>query len=124
VRVPISIRKRGGRKLVIAPDGVEVKAASVTRHIDNVMVKAIARAFRWRDMLEAGEYSTIREIANVEKINETYVGRLLRLSLLAPGLIEDILSGRSPAPLRLHDLLERFPLEWSEQRKNFILLHS
>ena len=59
VRVPISIRRRGGRKLVLAPDGAEVTAAPVTRHVDNAMVKAIARAFRWRDMLESGEYATI-----------------------------------------------------------------
>jgi hypothetical protein len=72
VRVSISIRRRGGRKLVLAPDGAEVTAAPVCRHIDNAMVKAIARAFRWRDMLESGEYATVREIAAAEKINETY----------------------------------------------------
>ena len=60
VRVPISIRRRGGRKLVLAPDGAKVTAAPVTRHVDNAMVKAIARAFRWREMLESGEYATIR----------------------------------------------------------------
>ena len=59
VRVPISIRRRGGRKLVLAPDGAEVTTAPVTRHVDNAMVKAIARAFRWREMLESGEYATI-----------------------------------------------------------------
>ena len=70
VRVPISIRRRGGRKLVLAPDGTNVTAAPVCRHIDNAMVKAIARAFRWRDMLENGTYATIAEIAAAEKINE------------------------------------------------------
>ena len=45
-------------------------------------------------MLESGEYATIREIADVEKINETYVGRVLRLTLLAPNLVEEILGGR------------------------------
>ena len=75
VRVPIAIRRRGGRKLVLAPDGAKVTAAPITRHVDNAMVKAIARAFRWRDLLESGEYATIREIANAEKINESYVGR-------------------------------------------------
>jgi hypothetical protein len=48
VRVPISIRRRGERKLLLAPDGVEVTAAPVARYVDNAMVKAIARAFRWR----------------------------------------------------------------------------
>ena len=63
------------------------------------MFKAIARAFRWREMLEDGDYATIREIANAEKINETYVGRVLRLTLLAPDIVEAILNGRQPAAL-------------------------
>ena len=69
------------------------------------MVKAIARAFRWRDMLEAGEYATIREIAAAEKINETYVGRMLRMTLLAPDIVEAILNGRQPTGLQLDGLM-------------------
>ena len=79
VHIPRRLKKRGGRKLVLAPDGTEATAASITRRVDNAMVKAIARAFRWRDMLESGEYATIREIARAEKINETYVGRVLQI---------------------------------------------
>jgi hypothetical protein len=116
VRVPISIRKRGGRKLVLAPDGAEMTAAPITRHVDNAMVKAIARAFRWRDMLESGEHATIREIAAAERINETYVGRVLRMTLLAPDIVEAILNGRQPSELQLEDLLRRFPVGWREQR--------
>jgi hypothetical protein len=115
VRVPISIRRRGGRKLVLAPDGAEVTAAPVTRHVDNVMVKALARAFRWRDMLESGEYATIREIAAAEKINESYAGRVLRLTLLAPELVEAIMQGRQPAWLGLNVLMKGLPALWSEQ---------
>jgi hypothetical protein len=118
--VPISIRRRGGRKLVLAPDGAEVTAMPVTRHVDNAMVKAIARAFRWRDMLESGEFATIREIAKAEKINEAYVGRVLRLTLLAPDFLEAILNGRQPAGLQLDRLLRRFPVQWSEQQTNFL----
>lgn len=120
VRVPIAIRRRGGRKLVLAPDGVEVSAAPVTRHVDNAMVKAIARAFRWRDMLESGEYATIREIANAEKINESYVGRVLRLTLLAPDPVEAILGGRQPVSLQLDGLMGRFPAEWREQQHTIL----
>jgi hypothetical protein len=118
VRVAISIRRRGGRKLVLAPDGAEVTAAPISRHVDNAMVKAIARAFRWRDMLESGEYATIREIANVEKINESYVGRVLRLTLLAPDIVEAILGGGQPAGLQLDGLMRRFPVAWREQRED------
>jgi hypothetical protein len=119
VRVPISIRRRGGRKLVLAPDGTSVTAAPVIRHIDNAMVKAIARAFRWRDMLESGAHATITEIAAAENINESYVGRVLRLSLLAPELVEDILAGRQSAEVQLEQLLRRFPIEWPLQRRAF-----
>ena len=115
VRVPMTIKRRGGRKLVLAPDGAEVTAAPVTRHVDNAMVKAIARAFRWRDMLETGKYATIREIAAAEKISESYVGRVLRMTLLAPEIVEVIVSGRQPAELQLEMLLKPFPVDWDMQ---------
>jgi hypothetical protein len=69
------------------------------------MVKAVARAFRWREMLENGTHATIAEIAAAEKINETYVGRVLRLTLLAPDIIEAILGGRQPAKMTLAVLM-------------------
>jgi hypothetical protein len=117
VRVPISIRRRGGRKLVLAPDGRNITAAPLVRRIDNAMVKAIARAFRWREMLENGTRATIAEIANAEKINESYVGRVLRLTLLAPDIVEAILGGRQPADVTLAVLMKPFAVEWTEQRR-------
>lgn len=119
VRVPISIRRRGGRKLVLAPDGAAITATPVTRHVDTAMVKAIARAFRWREMLESGAYATIREIANVEKINESYVGRVLRLTLLAPQFIETILNGQHSQDLQLDNLMKPFPVQWERQQELF-----
>ena len=124
VRVPISIRKRGGRKLVLAPNGTNVTTAPVCRHIDNAMVKAIARAFRWREMLEIGTHATIAEIAAAEKINESYVGRVLRLTLLAPDIVEAILNGRQPTGLQLDRLMRRFPVGWREQRVAMLEGHS
>ena len=120
IRVPISIRRRGGRKLVLSPDGKNVTTTTIWRHIDNAMIKAVARAFRWREMLEGGECATIREIAAVEKINETYVGRVLRLTLLAPNVVEEILAGRQPAALTLTVLMRRFPLLWLAQRSELL----
>lgn len=122
VRVPISIRRRGGRKLILAPSGANVPTAPVCRHVDNAMVKAVARAFRWRKMLEGGEYGTVREIATAEKINESYVGRVLRLTLLAPDVVEAILRGRQPAGLQLESLMRQFPVNWTEQRAAFGLI--
>jgi hypothetical protein len=116
VHVPISIRRRGGRKLVLAPDGANVTTMPVRRHVDNAMVKAVARASRWREMLENGTYASIAEIAAAKKINETYVGRVLRLTLLAPDIVEAILGGRQPAEMTLAGLMRRFPVVWREQR--------
>jgi hypothetical protein len=117
VRVPIKITRRGGRKLVLAPNGAEITSAPIARHVDNAMVKAVARAFRWRDMLESGEYATIREIAAAERINETYVGRVLRLTLLAPAVVEAIVNGRQPVGLQLDGLMRQFPVGWQAQSK-------
>lgn len=118
VRVPISIRKRGGRRLVLAPDGKNVTAAPVCRHIDDAMVKAVGRAFRWREMLEKGEYATIRELAAAEAINESYVGRILRLTLLAPEIVEAIVEGRHSPHITLPTLMQRFSPLWQAQAAN------
>ena len=116
MRVPISIRRRGGRKLVLAPDGTNVTAAPVCRQIDNAMVKAIARAFRWREMLENGTYATIAEIAAAEKINESYVGRVLRLTLLAPDIVEVVIDGKQSPAMTLATLMRQLPATWKDQR--------
>jgi hypothetical protein len=120
VRIPMSIRRRGGRKLVLSPDGTTGTWAAPCRRIDNAMVKAIARAFRWREMLENGTHATIAEIATAEKINESYVGRVLRLTLLAPDIVEAILGGRQHVELQLKNLLRRFPVGWVEQRSEML----
>ena len=120
VRVPISIRKRGGRKVVLAPDGTVGDTRNrFCQQVDNAMVKAIARAFRWRGMLEDGGYATIREIAVAESINVSYVSRVLRLTLLAPDLVEQILAGQEPKELTLPLLMKAFPTQWIEQLRKF-----
>ncbi|MFO0992609.1 MAG: hypothetical protein U1E67_11855 [Hyphomicrobiales bacterium] len=121
VRVPIAIKRRGGRKLVLAPDGADVTLEPVTRHIDNAMVKAIARAFRWNRMLESGEYATVQDLADAEKINPSYIARILRLTLLAPDIVEAILDGRQAAALQLEGILAPFPAAWERQREVFTL---
>ena len=121
VRVPISIRKRGGRKVVLAPDGAMHDPRKLfCQQVDNAMVKALARAFRWRNMLEKRTHSTIVEIATEEQINESYVSRLLRLTLLAPDIVEAIVEGRQPSEVTLAKLMERLPERWSEQRAKIL----
>ncbi len=115
VHIPLTVRRRGGRKVVIAPDGTEAPAVVAAR-IDSTLVKALARAFRWRRMMESGVVSTVGEIAVREKINKSYVSRILRLSLLAPEIVEAILDGRQSTELTLPVLIKAFPVGWGEQR--------
>ena len=115
VHVPMTFRKRGGRKQVIAPDGHPSWAPPRAR-IDSTMIKALARAFRWRRILETGEVATITEIAVRERINASYVSRVLRLTLLAPEIVEAILDGRQALGMTLPVLMKAFPVEWERQR--------
>jgi hypothetical protein len=119
VRIPLKIRRHGGRKLIIAPEGAAPWAPPRAR-IDNTLVKAIARAFRWRRLLEEGQYSSVVELADAEKINKSYISRVLRLSLLAPPIIEAILNGRQPPMLGLPMLLEPLPVEWEVQHRRLM----
>lgn len=114
VRVPISVQRRGGRKLVLTPHGEGLTGGSIPP-VDSALVKAIARAFRWREMLESGEFSSIRDIAKAEKINESYVARILRLTLLSPGIVEAIVGGQQRASIQLKDLLQDFSIVWRAQ---------
>ena len=123
VRVPLSFRKRGGRKLVIAPQGSDSESCAPPRmRVDNTMVKAIARAHRWKRMLEEGEFATIHDLAAVEKINPSYLSRILRLTLLAPDIVESVLNGRQCAGLQLDVMLTPFPMEWQRQKELFRLI--
>jgi hypothetical protein len=94
---------------VSAPDGSPGSAALLCRGPDNAMIKAVARAFRWREMLERRAYATITELAHAEGIDHSYVGRLLRLTLLAPDIVEAIVSGQQTETLTIAPL-ERFPI--------------
>lgn len=114
VRIPMTLRHQGGRKQVVTPAGATPWIPTPSR-VDSTIVKAVVRAHRWRDMLESGRFATVRDLASAEDINESYLGRILRLTLLSPTIIEAILEGRQPAALELDDLLKQFPIEWGEQ---------
>ncbi len=110
LHVPFRIVKRGGRKEMQLPDG-----ATQSRRTDSALVKALARAFRWKRMLESGEYATIAELAEREGIAPSYMTRVLRLTLLAPNIIEGILDGKQGPEVTLARVLESFPMEWHVQ---------
>ena len=114
VRIPLVFKKHGGRKIVIAPDGHAWEPPMPL--VDSRLVRALARAFRWRRLLNEGAHATFEELAKAEGVSQSYVSRVLRLTLLAPDIIEAILDGRQPEGMRLEDLLEAVPVEWAEQR--------
>ena len=121
VRIPLTIRRRPGRKTIISPNGDQwTSAGGISSRADPAMVKALARAFRWKRMLDQGRYGSITEVAASEKIDRGFVGTLLRLTLLAPDIIEAILDGRQPAGLGLPALLKPFPVEWDRQRAEIL----
>ena len=101
VVIPLRVKPRGGRKALVTPGVLAMPA-----QVDITLVKAVARAFRWRRMLESGRFATINELAAAEKINSSYVSRVLRLTLLAPDIVEAILDGRQPEGMTVPRLMK------------------
>jgi hypothetical protein len=114
LNVPFRVVKRGGRKEMQVPEGVEQP-----RRTDSTLVKALARAFRWKRMLESGEFVTIAELAEREGIAPSYMTRVMRLTLLAPNIVEAILDGRQGPEVTLARVLEHPPIEWASQKVLF-----
>ena len=118
IRIPLKVRRFGGRKMVIAPEdeAVQEKPRAVP---DDTLRKALARAHRWKRLLERGKVRSMNELAEQEKITPSYIARIYRLTLLAPDITEAILEGRQPRTLQLAEMIEDFPVEWDKQREKF-----
>ena len=112
LHVPFRVVKRGGRKEMQLPEGV-----NQPHRTDSTLVKALARAFRWKRMLDSGEFTTIAELAEREGIAPSYMTRILRLTLLGPDIVEAILDGKQRPEMTLASLLEPFPMDWRQQRE-------
>jgi hypothetical protein len=110
VHVPFRLVKRGGRKEMFSPVD-----RPTPRQPDDTLVKALARAFRWKRMLESGQFTTISDLAKHEEIAAPYLTRLIRLTLLAPDIIDAILSGQHGMEVTLETLREPFPEDWQMQ---------
>ena len=118
VRIPMAWKRRGGRKVIIAPDGGDAWAPAKPRP-DETLIRALARAHRWKRMLENGTHASINALAEAEKINRAYVCRLLNLTLLSPEITEAVLDGRQPKSMMLEELVRTIPSEWAEQHRTF-----
>ena len=113
IRIPIRLQRRGGRKLIMTPEGVAAPARKPSR--DEALIKALVRAHRWRRRIESGKAKSVTDLAEQEGVTDAYVCRLLPLTCLAPDIVERILDGRQPKALRLAELLGNGPLAWEEQ---------
>jgi hypothetical protein len=114
IRIPIRLQRRGGRKLIMTPEGAVAPAPKPRR--DETLVKALVRAHRWRRRIESGKAKSITNLAEHEGVTAAYVCRLLPLTCLAPDIVEAILDGRQPKGLRLAEILGNAPLTWTGQR--------
>ena len=113
ISIAVSFLQRGGRKQILSPAGAA--PWSPAPRVDSALVKAVVRAHRWRQMIESGKYPSAAELAKAEKVNDSYLSRILRLTLLSPAIIDAILSGRQAPGLELSGLLKSIPAEWAEQ---------
>lgn len=114
LHIPFRVVKRGGRKEMHLPEG-----SAQSRRTDSTLVKALGRAFRWKKMLDSGEFATIADLAEREGIAPSYMTRVMRLTLLAPDIVEAILDGKQGPELTLAQMLEPFPGDWSAQPEYF-----
>jgi hypothetical protein len=111
VHVPMTFTIRGGRKTILS----DAVPAPPRPRIDNALLKALARAHRWRRMIESNEHASITELAKVDGVNQSYACRILRLSLLAPSIVTAILDGQHDSDVMLKQLMKPLPVRWDEQ---------
>jgi hypothetical protein len=120
IHVPLNLKRRGGRKLIILPqDAAMAHASSPQNRFDETLMNGIAKAWRWQALYERGKYSSLDAFAERHRLNKSYAARIMRLNLLAPDIRLQIMEGRQPKGMKLADLMDAFPPLWEEQRKIF-----
>jgi len=119
VHIPMLIRRIQGRKQVIAPQALDGEIPEAAEPFQAAVVQALARAFSWAEILESGQVKSISELARNLDVDGSYVTRILKLTTLAPDIVEAIINGEEPDGLALAKLIRSFPEKWSEQRTLF-----
>ena len=115
VRIPVRFHRRNGRQMVLTHGGSNGQAAP-ERESNGSLVSALAKAYRWQEQLESGEYASLEDLAAANGVDRTYVGRILRLTSLAPEIVERILDGDEPAGISLAKLRSELPTVWAAQK--------
>lgn len=119
IHVPLTIKRRGGRRLIILPEEAANAPHMPQHHFDDTLMNGIAKAWRWQALYERGKYPSLDAFAEKHNLNKSYAARIMRLNLLAPDIRLAILTGKQPKGLKLADLMNPFPPLWEEQRRMF-----
>lgn len=114
VTIPVKFFRRNGRQMVKSQAGGDGSRETRTG-INTELATAIAKAYRWQDQLESGEYATLEDLATANGVDRTYIGRLLKLTSLSPDLVDEILEGNEPSGVSLRQLRKGIPTIWNEQ---------
>lgn len=110
--IPLTVRRRNGRPRIQPPASyIPVNDGGTDPHV----LRAIAQAWSWRRKLESGEVATIEDMSRLAKVTHRMVGRMLKLTYLAPAVLEKLLLERVPPAISLRDLIEATDLDWSTQ---------
>ncbi|MCB9833035.1 MAG: hypothetical protein H6807_11240 [Planctomycetes bacterium] len=109
------MKRHGSRKRIVVP-GEESDGRKPATAAQEPLVVALARGHHWRDLIESGQYGGVSQLAAGLGVDRSYVGRMIRLTLLAPDIVEAIIRGREPSGLSLARLVREGPLRWDEQR--------
>ncbi len=116
IRIPMKLKSRRGRKEIIVAEGLGGRSKSPT---EEPLLTALARAFHWQELIDSGRYASVMELAEALDVDRSYVGRIMRLALLAPDIVEAIVRGEEPSGLSLEKLLKAIPIVWAKQRQSF-----
>lgn len=114
VHIPIVLKKWGARKQIIHPPGMDTAPPR-----DESLAKLVAKAHKWLRLLESGQFQSIKELAEKENVDNSYLSKVLNLTLLAPDIVTAILDGRQPSTMTWRELRKPFPALWTEQRQKW-----
>ena len=119
IHIPMRIRRMRGRKMIFAPQALDGEVPDGPSDVQAAVVQALGRASSWAEAIESGEVHSISDLARNLDVDNSYVARILKLTTLAPDIIEAILHGEEPSGLSLAQLIRTFPMDWERQRALF-----
>jgi len=112
ISIPVVFKRRGGRREIILPADAHDGEASTNK----AFLITLARAFRWKDLLESGRFGSVKELAAAVGLERSYVAKLLNLTLLAPRIVEAVVAGDEPGGMSVAELRQGVTARWDDPR--------